>query len=128
MTYTRNYRQQIPRQNAPATSETLENELEKEQCEEAEAECLTKSEATDVHEAEQEPKRSKRYTAVREIKFRDEPKSCSAECRERSECPEKQGKSFCTDEMLVLALAVLLIMEGGDELIVFALLFVLFSG
>ena len=128
MTYTRNYRQQIPRQNAPVTAETVENEPEKEQCEEAVPDCLTESEPTDSKEAEKEPKRSKRYRAVREIKFSEEPKHVFSECRERSECPEKQGKGFCTDEMLILALAVLLIMEGGDELIVFALLFVLFGG
>lgn len=58
----------------------------------------------------------------------------ATECRgERGRCPKSAPhnpisslfSSFCSDELLVLALVVLLLLEGGDEILIFALLFVL---
>ena len=66
--------------------------------------------------------------------------SCEAPCEAPCECAEKEPpcqrqphrgglsplfSSLSSDEMLVLALVVMLLLEGGDELLIFALLFVL---
>jgi hypothetical protein len=149
-TYTRNYRLQKgePPKNAPVTEISAEKHKENvcdEVCEAVDtAPCSEPDEANGCTRGA--PKC--RYRAVRVPILKDKDcgtlteceASCEAPCEAPCECVEKETScqrqshrgglsplfsSLSTDEMLVLALVVLLLLEGGDELLIFALLFVL---
>ena len=149
-TYTRNYRLQKgePQKNSPVTEISVEKQ-EEQVCDGVcdEVEIAPCSEPDEANGRTREAQKS-RYRAVRVPILKDKEcksvteceASCEAPCEAPCECAEKEPpcqrqahrgglsplfSSLSSDEMLVLALVVMLLLEGGDELLIFALLFVL---
>lgn len=141
-TYTRNYRLQKgePQKNAPVT-ETSAEKYEENVCDEV-CKAVDSTPCSEPDEANDRTREAPkcRYRAVRVPILKDKDCGTLTECEAPYECSEKEPpcqrqahrgglsslfSSLSSDEMLVLALVVLLLLEGGDELLIFALLFVL---
>ena len=140
--YTRNY--QIKKEPPKTIREEAELPLIEDQAESIcdgeplgdGAECVRQSEASNLE------MRKRRYRAVRLPRFKDpttvliEP--CEKEgCEDREDvcskpqvsCKEHERtgllRSFSSDELFILALIVLLICEGGDDILILALCFII---